>query len=229
MPQEASLPDDETRAEILGRSLRAVRERRGLGVRELARRIDVSASLISRIERGTVMPSVGTLFALSEALEVPVAEILGDAHAPGAQAGANGAPPGDSHGASSGLIALERGGSQGVQRSLGRDTLDLGNGVHWERLTPGPDPVQFTYNVYRPGGASSPDGSFLRHSGREYGYVISGRLGVTLAFETYYLEAGDSIAFDSSTPHRLFNDGDVDVVSIWVAIPWGGGPGPLIP
>jgi len=164
VPQEASLPDDETRAEILGRSLRAVRERRGLGVRERARRIDVSASLISRIERGTVMPSVGTLFALSEALEVPVAEILGDAHAPGAQAG-----------------------------------------------------------------ASSPDGSFLRHSGREYGYVISGRLGVTLAFETYYLEAGDSIAFDSSTPHRLFNDGDVDVVSIWVAIPWGGGPGPLIP
>jgi transcriptional regulator with XRE-family HTH domain/mannose-6-phosphate isomerase-like protein (cupin superfamily) len=201
-----AVDDDARRAALLGEALLAVRTRRGLGVRELARRIDVSASLISRIEKGRVMPSVGTLFALADALEVPVAEILGDPAAPPtsglpASAGFGGVVP-----------------SQGVQRRDERFTLDLASGAHWERLTPGPDPVQFTYSVYRPGGASSPDGEFLRHSGREYGYVVSGRLGVMLGFETLMLEAGDSIAFDSSVPHRLFNDGDVDVVTIWVAL-----------
>ena len=218
MTDQGPAPEGNARAELLGRSVRATRMRRQIGVRELARRIDVSASLVSRIERGTVMPSVGTLFSLADALEVPVAEILGDVSAP-VREQQNGGPP-DGHGPAPGLLALHRGGSQGVQRSTDRDTIDLGSGVHWERLTPGPDPVNFTYNVYRPGGASSADGSYLRHSGREYGYVVSGRLGVTLAFETYHLEAGDSIAFDSSVPHRLFNDGPDDVVSIWVAIPW---------
>ena len=207
--------DDHRRSALLGKGLLGVRTRRQMGVRELARRIDVSASLISRIEKGTVMPSVSTLFALAEALEVPVAEILGD-DAPAAQPPD---PPLD-------LAAPGLAGTQGVQRHDARDSLDLGSGVHWERLTPGADPVQFTYSVYRPGGASSPDGQYLRHSGREYGYVVSGRLGVTLGFETFHLGVGDSIAFDSSVPHRLFNDGDVDAVTIWVAIPWAAAAGP---
>ena len=207
----------------LGEAVRAVRRRHELSVRALARRIDVSPSLISRIENGSVMPSVATLFALQSTLDVPMSELLGDdgVVAPGSPATVDHTP---NHEAGLGAHAggtwrFEPGGSQGVQRAHERKALDLGAGVHWERLTPGPDPVQFTYSVYRPGGASSEEDSYLRHSGREYGYVVSGRLSVTLAFETFHLDVGDSIAFDSSVPHRLFNDGDVDVVTIWVAIP----------
>lgn len=215
--------ENHERGAQLGEALRAVRQRHELSVRELARRIDVSPSLISRIENGSVMPSVATLFSLQSTLDVPMSELLGDdgvvtrrdpatvQHTPGPPRGADHPGAGD--------WRFEPGGSQGVQRAHERKTLDLGAGVHWERLTPGPDPVQFTYSVYRPGGASSEEQSYLRHSGREYGYVVSGRLSVTLAFETFHLEVGDSIAFDSSVPHRLFNEGDVDVVTIWVAIP----------
>ena len=222
MPDADARSAPDPRGVQLGEALRRVRHQRRIGVRELARRIDVSPSLISRIENGTVMPSVGTLFALQSTLDVPMSAILGeDDAAPGDAT----APTGNGAGASAPdgtpppPWRLHPGGSQGVQRGHGRKTLDLGAGVHWERLTPGPDPVQFTYSVYRPGGASSEPESYLRHSGREYGYVVSGRLSVTLAFETFHLEAGDSIAFDSSVPHRLFNEGDVDVVTIWVAIP----------
>lgn len=205
---------DSSRSAGLAESLRRIREMRGLGLRELARRIDVSPSLISRIEGGTVMPSVATLFALQSALDVTVAELLGETRPPdGAEIRRAGD---DEH--SNGDWPFGDVVSHGVQRAESRKAIDLGSGVHWERLTPGPDGVQFTYNVYKPGGASSEPGTFLRHSGREYGYVIEGRLSVTLGFETHELGPGDSIAFDSSVPHRLCNEGDVDVVSIWVAI-----------
>jgi mannose-6-phosphate isomerase-like protein (cupin superfamily)/DNA-binding XRE family transcriptional regulator len=218
----------------LGASLRRIREMRGLGVRELARRTDLSPSLISRVERGAATPSVATLFVLQSALEVSVAELLGEAvgQPPAAPAhdGRGGGDGRRGHGrhdrqdGHGGPAARPAGHpyfgivSEGVQRAGTRKAIDLGNGVRWERLTPGPDGLQFTYNVYEPGGSSSEPGTFLRHAGREYGYVIAGRLSVTLGSETHVLGPGDSIAFDSSVPHRLFNDGDVDVVSIWVAI-----------
>jgi mannose-6-phosphate isomerase-like protein (cupin superfamily) len=78
--------------------------------------------------------------------------------------------------------------------------------------------VDFLSVIYEPGGASSEAPLLMRHSGREYGVVLEGTLGVTIGFETHELEPGDSISFDSTTPHRLFNDGDVPVRAIWVVI-----------
>jgi mannose-6-phosphate isomerase-like protein (cupin superfamily) len=39
------------------------------------------------------------------------------------------------------------------------------------------------------------------HVGAEFLYVLSGRLGVTVAGEEHILDEGDSIYFDSSQPH----------------------------
>jgi mannose-6-phosphate isomerase-like protein (cupin superfamily) len=58
----------------------------------------------------------------------------------------------------------------------------------------------------------------MRHHGREYGYVMSGTLGLEIGFQTYELVPGDSIAFDSTVPHRLFNTGDVPVHAIWFVV-----------
>src|SRR5882724_11509381 len=52
----------------LGPRLRLVRGSRQLSVRELARRVGCSASLISQIERGVSVPSVGVLYALATEL-----------------------------------------------------------------------------------------------------------------------------------------------------------------
>ena len=68
---------------------------------------------------------------------------------------------------------------------------------------------------------NGPDESLMRHEGREYGYVIAGTLGIEIDFEEYELQPGDSIAFDSTRPHRLFNKGDVPVRSIWFVVGWG--------
>jgi mannose-6-phosphate isomerase-like protein (cupin superfamily) len=80
------------------------------------------------------------------------------------------------------------------------------------------DGVDFLHTTYEVGGASTPDESLMRHDGREYGYVMSGTLGVQIGFDEYELSPGDSIAFDSTLPHRLFNAGDVRVHAIWLVV-----------
>ena len=51
---------------------------RHLTLRELARRVGVSPSLISQIETGRSQPSVGTLYAIATELEVSVDDLLFD-------------------------------------------------------------------------------------------------------------------------------------------------------
>ena len=196
--------------DTLGTRLRAERERRGLTLRELARRLEVSPSLVSQIETGKTQPSVRTLYAMVSELGVSLDELFAaDGHNPRSAATlrpaaeATRSPVGYGH----------------VQRATARDVIDLGSGVRWERLTTWNDrDVEFLYAIYEAGGSSSPDGSLMRHSGREFGIVLSGELGVKVGFEDYVLGAGDSIAFDSSIPHRLHNDGTEIVTAIWIVV-----------
>ena len=87
------------------------------------------------------------------------------------------------------------------------------------RLSPKADPdIDFLYLVYDSGSESTPTNALLRHGGKEYGYVLSGRLQVTIAFTVYELGPGDSIAFDCTRPHRFANVGDEPVHAIWFVL-----------
>ena len=78
--------------------------------------------------------------------------------------------------------------------------------------------MQFDRSVDPVGAASCPEDALMTHGGREYGYVTSGTLGVQVGFEFYELGPGGSIAFDSSSPHRLSAVGDAPVHAVWVVI-----------
>src|SRR5881398_3674137 len=185
----------------LGPRLRAIRIARGFGLRELARRLDLSPSSISQIETGKIRPSVRTLYALASEFGVTVDEVLFDEPMPGTPGPApTGAEPG-----------------VGVQRASERPAIQLNSGVRWERLMFwGDEDVEFLEAVYEPGGSSSPEDALVRHNGHEFGHVLSGTLRVIVGFDEYVLGPGDSITFPSSTPHRLVNDGSERVRAIWV-------------
>ena len=188
-------------ASKVGSRLRHERERLGISLRELARRVGVSPSLVSQIELDRVNPSVGTLYALVTALGMTMGEVFGDS------------PRADP------VVRQLRGGDGVAEKPETRRVINLASGVRWERLTPHSDPeVEFLYVVYSVGSASCPEDALMTHGGKEYGYVISGTLGVRVGFEEYELGPGGSIAFDSSSPHRLWTIGDDPVHAIWVVI-----------
>ena len=203
-------------ASPLGERLRTERDRLGLSLRELARRLEVSPSLVSQIETGKIQPSVRTLYAIVSELGVSLDELF----APPARTPAGRVPaPASSAPSPPTRATSAEAPSDRVQRAHDRRAIELESGVRWERLTAWNDPdVEFLDATYAVGGASSPEGTLVRHNGREFGTVISGRLGVTVGFEEYALEPGDSISFESSTPHRLHNDGEEAVHAIWVVL-----------
>jgi transcriptional regulator with XRE-family HTH domain len=186
----------------LGPRLRAIRIARGVGLRELARRLDLSPSSISQIETGKIRPSVKTLYALASAFGVTVDEILFDE------------PPMQGQAGSAPTTVEPR---LAVQRAADRPAIQLNSGVRWERLMFwGDEDVEFLEAIYEPGGASSPDDALVRHNGHEFGHVLSGTLRVIVGFDEFVLGPGDTITFPSSTPHRLVNDGPETVRAIWV-------------
>jgi transcriptional regulator with XRE-family HTH domain len=211
----------------VGEGLRAHREEAGMSLRELARQVGVSPSLISQIEHCKATPSVGTLYAIVSTLGVSLDELFfdgprGNASTPEVSAGK---PVAVDHHADTGNERLPsshwQAPSEGpVLRESNRLSLTLATGVRWERLTAQHDPgVEFLRCTYPVGGESCPADDLMTHSGKEYGIVLSGQCGATVGDKNYELDAGDSIAFDSSTPHRIWNRGDSEpMVAIWTVV-----------
>jgi DNA-binding XRE family transcriptional regulator len=228
----------------LGQRLRGYRTERGLSLRGLAAAVGVSASLVSQIETGKCRPSVSTLYAITTALGVTIDDLFGRggqdgplAVAGGPLAGTGGplagtggpltVPAGPAAGQIAAPVAAGPAAlavlAAGSQRRLGpvirpgqRELLELDSGVTWERLGHVPGiPADFILASYAPGGSSSSTGQLMRHAGVEYGLLTSGTLILTLGFGEHLLTAGDSVCFESSTPHRYRNDGTSPAAGVW--------------
>jgi transcriptional regulator with XRE-family HTH domain len=194
----------------IGQRLRSAREGLGLSLREVARRLDISASALSQIETGKSRPSVKTLHAITSELGLSIDQLLA---APSAAPH----PPAElasvaaNDGATSPLPV--------VQRLASRSSIELESGVTWQRLTAGHDAnVDFLHTTYPPDSSSSSSEKLVRHSGREYGVVLSGELELTVGFEKYALGPGDACSFDSNEPHLVANPGSEAATAIWFVL-----------
>src|SRR5487761_1391839 len=91
--EDGALPDRTSVAHTpIGQQLRRARLAAGISLREMARRVDVSASFISQVELGRTMPSVGTLYSIASELGVSLDGLMPTAQPP---APAPSPPPGD--------------------------------------------------------------------------------------------------------------------------------------
>jgi transcriptional regulator with XRE-family HTH domain/quercetin dioxygenase-like cupin family protein len=222
----------------LGERIRDARMARGLGVRELARLTECSASLVSQIERGRANPSVSTLYSLADALGISVASLFEATHndavvrSPGEPGGvapirqkaavslsASVAP---FAAALAQLPAEEKPSTieeSVVLRHAQRRSINLERGVHWELLLPKPErEVDFLEVHYAPQGGSALEDHSIRHHGREMAVILEGTLYAQIGFEQFELRPGDSLSFASTTPHRYWNPGSTPARAIFVVL-----------
>lgn len=213
----------------LSEKLRTARLNQNLSLRELAAKAEVSASLLSQIENGKANPSVRSLYSIAGALSLPVDYFFptenGDEEVeltPEVTIATMTASEIRTAQDAARIDVLkfskdEQGVSANspVVRADTRPTIELEGGVTWERLTPGPeDKIEFLQIRYEVGARSG--AKMSRHNGRELTLVLKGELLLELGFESYLLKAGDSVIFDSTTPHRLTNAGQEDMQAISV-------------
>ena len=176
----------------LGRTLKSARRAKGMTVEGLAREAGVSTGLISQLERGRGNPSFLTLQRLAEALELPFGHFM---QGPQPQGGM--------------VVRADQ-----RKRLVMPQPMEI---VH-ELLTPD---LRRSLEVLRtsvPAGWSNEDQPF-HHVGEECVHVLSGTLEVTLGSATWELAEGDSITYESNTPHWYANRTDKPVIIIGAVTP----------
>lgn len=174
----------------VGAKIRAIRSEKNMTLKELSNVTNLSLSLISMIERGEANPSIGSLVAISDALQVSVGELFDDKQSENFQ------PVVRKH---EQAVVQE---SKGVTRRI----LVLDN----------KNKIQMSENTYEPGTASAE--TTTRHRGMEFGVLIEGSLNIQIEDEVYTMECGDAIYFESHHPHRFINDTKKKARTIWVNI-----------
>ena len=217
-------------ARVIGEKLRTIRQERKMSLRDLADKAEISASMLSQIETGKVFPSVRSLYGIASALSVSVDYFFPE------QVNNNGASQESLATSTAGEMtasemrdAKVRGSTDSVTEfpstsktspivhASSRPTIELKGGVSWSRLTAlAESGAEFLEITYSPGAMSGEHMS--HHEGREFGLILDGELVVELGFESYTLRAGDSIIFESTTPHRLINKNTQPMRAVWVVL-----------
>jgi transcriptional regulator with XRE-family HTH domain/uncharacterized cupin superfamily protein len=223
-------PANPDHARAIGEKLRSVRAQRQMSLRDLAEKTEVSASMLSQIETGKAFPSVRSIYTIAAALGVPVDYFFPDSDREPSPLVLD-PPAGDTHSLTASEMreslltgqrppdtaAVEAPRATPVMPAAVRPTIELRGGVTWQRLTALAEAgAEFLEINYAPGATSGLNLS--HHAGREFGLVLEGQLVVELGFDNHTLQPGDSIIFDSTTPHRLTNQGAAPMRALWVVL-----------
>lgn len=178
-------------AGLLGERVRRLREAKGFSLRDLAREADVSAPMLSQVERGETSPTVAVANKIALGLGLSLSQLLRLDEAP--------------H-----VVVVREADRRKVRR----------NGHRFEELTP-PLPGQphaVSVHALRPGGATGGPGDPPLHEAgsRETAVVQQGSVAFVCGEQREVLSAGDAVTFDADLPHHFENAGDTEATFIAV-------------
>ena len=104
-----------------------------------------------------------------------------------------------------------------VVKPAERKILETTKGVRMELLAWGNTAMEPHLFRIKPGGNS---GESYTHEGEEFLHVLRGQFEIWLNQDEHYLlEPGDSLYFQSSTPHRWKNPGETESWLLWINTP----------
>ncbi|HAK45508.1 MAG TPA: XRE family transcriptional regulator [Spirochaeta sp.] len=163
-------------------------------LKDVAAKAGVSESLISQIERNRVSPSIDTLIAIANTLNIDLEYLFKD---------------------------LKNDKTVSIVKPADRNRL-LQNGVDYQQLSFIPEtdinPSVEAFYIDIPPGKEKGDLEF-GHPGRELGTIIEGEGELLYGASTYMLEAGDTVSFSSDIPHSIKNTGNTVLKAVWIITP----------
>ncbi|MBO9465922.1 helix-turn-helix transcriptional regulator [Tropicibacter sp. R15_0] len=171
----------------IGRQVRELRKHQRMTGADLASKSGLSVGMLSKIENGATSPSLTTISTLAHALGVPVVQLFSGYEEPRACLHVK---------AGEGVKTEREGTRAGHQYSLLGHIGTTAAGVIVE-------PYLITLD------SSSDQFKTFQHDGIELLYMLEGCVQYRHGDDTYLLEPGDSLLFDSDAPH-----GPDDLVSL---------------
>jgi transcriptional regulator with XRE-family HTH domain len=166
----------------VGEKIKALREKKGLSLKELADLTGFSTALLSQMENHLVSPSLGTIIKMAGALSVRVGDFLGE-----------------TEGEPYTIVRKEE--RKKVSRFASKDGVKYGysyESLGFEKKDRHMEPFIVTLEP-----ATVKTAKTSVHEGEEFIFVLEGEMEVILGNHTDILYPGDSIYYDSTIPHRV--------------------------
>ena len=178
----------------IGEKLKKSRNEKGLSLRDLATRVELSASFLSQIEQGKASPSIENLKKIANTLDVGVSYLIED----------------------------EDDEIRNIQYTKEEEVKYLesrGSNTRMALLMPSNKEKNMEPIIYEIGINGESGRDFYAHGGEEFIYIVEGELDVYIADKKYKLIKGDSLYFKSHLKHRFKNTSKKEVKALWVVSP----------
>ncbi len=176
----------------LGADLRALRKARGVTLAALAGHLGRSVGWLSQVERDLSQPSVSDLRCIAAVLDVSLSLLFDHSGAKEAEAGY--------------IVRRD------ARRPIGKGKPGLTEELLSPDLT---DDFEMVHSTFAPGARAV--GPQARPT-QEVGYMLSGRLNLTIAGRQFTVGPGDSFRIRGE-PFEWHNPYDIPAVAIWVIAP----------
>jgi transcriptional regulator with XRE-family HTH domain len=179
-----------------GNRIRKVREKKKFTLKKVATSAGVSESLISQIERDKVSPSIDTLFAIIDVLDIDLEYIFKD---------------------------FKKKRMVNIVKSAERNIRTMGDITYHQLSSIASSEGDRTrdveaYLIEIPNDKEKGSSEY-GHAGKEMGFILEGSGTLEYGGANYTLEKGDSISFASDIPHKLKNTGKNLLKAFWVTTP----------
>jgi len=178
----------------LGQKIKTLRQRKGLTLQQMVDKTSLSVPLLSQIESEVVAPPVATLLKISRALNVNIGYFFQEEES-GKRA----------------VIVRKNERKQDFRR-IHEDPSKVGyyyESLAYPKADKHMEPFQVQFEVKK-----KEDLVFFNHKGEEFVFVLEGQLECNYEDETFLLETGDSLYFDSSFPHAFRAVGKKNALAI---------------
>lgn len=178
----------------IGEKLKKSRNEKGMSLRELATKVELSASFLSQIEQGKASPSIENLKKIATTLDVRVSYLIED----------------------------EEDEIKNIHYTKKDEVKYLeskGSNTKMALLMPKNKEKNMEPIIYEIGINGESGRDFYSHGGEEFIYILDGELDVYIADKKYKLKEGDSLYFKSQIKHRFKNTSKKEVRALWVVSP----------
>lgn len=175
----------------VGRRVRELRMGKGFSIRALAGQSRLNVNTLSLIENGRTSPSLSTLQAIAQTLQIPISTFFETDH-------------------EEKKVVHQRSGKRPYANFTHGMLEDLGAGM--TRF--GAEPLIITLKPKADSGRTP-----IVHTGREFVYCLNGHITYHVDNQAYQLKQGDSLLFEAYLPHNWRNDNGTESQLLLVLCP----------
>lgn len=183
----------ETTIAFIGQILKELRQKQGLKLDELAEMTGCTPSFISQVENSKATPSITTLYAISEALGVPVTDFFPR------------------------IINASK-----VTRSGNRESFHFeGSSITYSPLSTkfSHSAISAFLLTISPSVSALPTDELRSHNGEEFFYILDGVLRLWVGNSFFDLYPGDSAYYKSTHKHRIENLNNKPAIALSIVSP----------